>query len=601
MNLRPYQSALLDAIATAREQGQNRLLLRAATGTGKTVSFAHLLKHDQLRAWLETFPQGERKMLIIAHREELLDQAADKIAHANPDLLVGVEQGSRRASRFSDVVVASIQTLTAMGCRRLLELLRYHTFRVVVYDECHHASSPTARTALVHLGFLPPADASDEHSLEAPSYDDVEKMSKALQGWDDVAPKDRLLVGFTATPNRSDGVGLSCVFQTIAFSYPLREAIQDGWLVPITPWVVDTTVALDNVRTNRGDFNQRELADAVNNRERNLLALHAWRQYAEGRPTLAFTVDVQHAHDLAATFREAGIEAHAISGETPKDERRDTLARFSAGEIDVITNCMVLTEGTDLPRTSCILHAKPTKSATLYEQMTGRGLRLFEGKQDCIVIDIVDIARKHSLMAAPVLYGLPPGLKSDEGKTLGEMADLFDLFVGKHPGFAADKLGKVSIERLAVQATTFNVWEIPSLGAFATGRALNWVKTATDTFRLQYPWQDGTEVLEVAPDLLGQFSVSCTLRPTNGGPSRHRTIAQALATADEAAVIAEAFVKAERASTTTLVDKTANWRTGPASEKQIKFLQWKRIPIKPRMTKGEAADLINLARARSGR
>lgn len=601
MNLRPYQTALLDAIATAREQGQNRLLLRAATGTGKTVSFAHLLKHDKLRAWLETFPEGQRKMLIIAHREELLDQAADKIAHANPDLFIGVEQGARRASRFSDVVVASIQTLTAMGCRRLLELLQHHTFRVVVYDECHHASSPTARTALVHLGFLPPADASDENSLEAPSYDDVEKMSKALQGWDDVAPKDRLLVGFTATPNRSDGVGLSCVFQTIAFSYPLREAIQDGWLVPITPWVVDSTVALDGVRTNRGDFNQRELADAVNNRERNLLALHAWRQYAEGRPTLAFTVDVQHAHDLADTFREAGINAHAISGETPKDERRDTLARFSAGEIDVISNCMVLTEGTDLPRTSCILHAKPTKSATLYEQMTGRGLRLFEGKQDCIVIDIVDIARKHSLMAAPVLYGLPPGLKSEKGKKLDEIADLFDMFVGKHPGFAADKMGKVSIERLAVRGETFNIWEIPSLGAFAAGRALNWVKTAPDTFRLQYPWQDGVEVVEVAPDLLGQFSVSCTLRPAGGGPSRQRTIAASLASADEAATLAEAFVKNERQSVTRLTDKNAGWRGVPASGKQIKFLQWKRIPIKPGLTKGEAADLINLARARSGR
>lgn len=599
MNLRPYQTALLDAIATAREAGQNRLLLRAATGTGKTVSFAHLLKHDQLRAWLETFPVNQRKMLIIAHREELLEQAAAKITSANPGVMVGIEQGDRRANRYSDVVVASIQTLTAMGCRRLLELLRHHTFRVVVYDECHHASSPTARTALVHLGFLPPADASTESSLEAPSYDDVEKMSKALQGWDDVAPKDRLLVGFTATPNRSDGVGLSCVFQTIAFSYPLREAIQDGWLVPITPWVVDSTVTLDTVRTNRGDFNQRELADAVNNRERNLLALHAWRQYAEGRPTLAFTVDVAHAHDLADTFREAGIRAQAISGETPKEERRETLAAFSSGELDIITNCMILTEGTDLPRTSCILHAKPTKSATLYEQMTGRGLRLFEGKQDCIVIDIVDIARKHSLMAAPVLYGLPPGLKSEQGKNLDEMADLFDLFVGKHPGFAADKLGKVSIERLAVQATTFDIWEIPSLGAFAAGRALNWVKTGVDTFRLQYPWQDGVEVVEVAPDLLGQFAVSCTLRPAVG-PTRQRTIAAALKTADEAATVAEAFVQTERQSVTRLTDKAAGWRGVPASTKQIKFLQWKRIPIKPGLTKGEAADLITLYRTRSG-
>jgi len=367
----------LEAIAKAREAGQNRLLVKKPTGTGKTLAFAALLRQPAIREWLDTFPATERKMLVIAHREELLDQAAEKIRAANPGVQVSIEQGERHANRWSDVVIASIQSLAARKFTRLQRLLRQqHVFRLVIVDEAHHCGAPTYRTALVHLGFLPPADASDEENIEAASFDDVAVMTKALEAWDTQAPQDRLLVGFTATPNRSDAIGLGCVFQTIVYSYNLRDAISDGWLVPITPWVVETQESLDDVRVHHGEFNQKDLAEAVNKSRRNLLAVAAWQEHGQGRPTLAFTVDVTHAHALAETFRDAKTRALALSGETPKDDRRLTLRQFLDGQIDVITNCQVLTEGTDLPLTSCIVHAKPTKSATAYEQMCGRGLRI---------------------------------------------------------------------------------------------------------------------------------------------------------------------------------------------------------------------------------
>jgi ATP-dependent helicase IRC3 len=606
--LRKYQTDSLEAIADAREKGTNRVLIKKPTGTGKTVTFAAMLKFPRLKAWLEELMRaGQHKgaqMLVIAHREELLDQAADKISRANPGMMVSIEQADRYANRYSDVVIASIQTLAARKCTRLLRLLQHHTFRLVIVDEAHHAAAPSYRTALVHLGFLPPADLSESGDVEAASYDDVLKMEEALKGWDDQAPKDRLLVGVTATPNRTDAIGLGCVFQTIAYSYGLKDAIDDGWLVPITPWVIETDSSLDAVRTSHGDFNQKDLAEAVNNDRRNQLAVAAWREHAENLPTIAFTVDVAHAHALARTFETAGYRARAVSGETPKDDRRQILRAYTEGRLDVITNCMVLTEGTDLPLTRCILHAKPTKSATLYEQMTGRGLRIHPGKPDCIVIDMVDVARRHSLQAAPVLYGLPPGLKT-KGEPLGQALEDLEALRAKFPMFdveAALAGQRMTLAQLSAKASTFDVWTVPELGALREVVSMNWIKTGDDRYRLQYPWGDGTETLVVQPDVLGHFDLVATLRPRDGGLVRQRTMAAQIPTVVAALTLAETFVEQERQSVLKLKDRSAPWRDRPASQKQIAYLLRLRVPFNPKtITMGRASDLIDLAQSRRAR
>jgi ATP-dependent helicase IRC3 len=571
-----------------------------STGLGKTVAFAALLRHPAMREWLETFPEGQRKMLVIAHREELLDQSADKIQRANPGILVSIEQGDRVANRYSDVIIASIQTLQASKFKRLKALLRTCKFRIVIIDEAHHAAAPTYRTALVHLGFLPPADASDSEEIEAANETDAAEMAKNLAAWDERAPKDQLLVGVTATPNRSDAIGLGAVFQSLCYSYGLKAAIDDQWLVPIVPWVVETKSTLDDVGTNRGDFNQRELADAVNNAHRNALAVEAWTTYAGDQSTLAFTVDVAHAHALAEAFQVVGIEARAVSGKTDKEERRQILADYTAGRVRVICNCMIFTEGTDLPRTGCILHAKPTKSTTLYTQMTGRGLRLYPGKKECVVIDLVDIAKRHSLQTAPVLYGLPPGIKAN-GKDLATLENELEAFLRAHPGFNIDGAGRKTMEELNAWASTFDVWDVPELGAFGAGRALNWIKSGLDEYRLEYPWLDGFELLKVARDLLDRFSVSLTFRPKGGGSVRQRTIAMEIESADAAAGLAEAFVLQERRAVMKLKSADAPWRLRPASEKQIGLLARLRVAIKPGLTAGAASDLIDIAQSRRKR
>lgn len=632
-SLRPYQNDASNALCAAfLDKGQNRLLIKKPTGTGKTVWFASLLKQPRLQAWLETFNPRERRMLVIAHREELLDQAADKIRRANPSLIVDIEQGDRRASRYSDVVIASIQTLSAMKFRRLHTLIARMKFRIVIVDEAHHAAASSYRTSLVHLGFLPPADAKAncdhkfvdstnclkcgwtpgeaEPDIEAADFDDVAEMEKALTSWDQIAPKDRLLIGVTATPNRTDAIGLGCVFQNIAYSYELKAAIDDKWLAPIKPWVIETSSNLDQVKITAGDFNQKQLAETVNNPARNELAVAAWKEHADGRSTIAFTVDVAHAHALAEAFRSKGVPAEALSGETPREDRRAILRRYTEGTLEVVTNCMVLTEGTDLPRTSCILHAKPTKSATLYEQMTGRGLRIFPGKTECIVLDLVDVARRHSLQTAPVLYGLPPGCKT-EGQLLQELHDAMEQFREDHPGFDLDAAfgsGLLTLAQLGAKAATFDVWTVPSLGAFGHGRALNWMRVAAEEFRLQYPWADGLEIIRVAKDLIGKWVVSLTLRPAPPAqgepwpPVRQRTLAQGIETADAAAGLAEAFVLQERRSVAKMKDPNAYWRTKGPSAKQIALMKKLGIKFpKRKLTAGECSDMIGYAMARKGR
>lgn len=595
---RPYQ---LDAdaalLATFDEgRGLNRILIKKPTGTGKTVWFAGLL--DVLRPWLEQFPKNERRMLVIAHREELLDQAVDKIHRQNPELMITVEQGDRRASRYSDVVVASIQTLAARKFARLKNLQRSMTFRIVIVDEAHHSAASTYRSTLAQLGFLPTMPGADDGSIEAATFDDVTEMEKALAGWDAVAPRDRLLIGVTATPNRTDAVGLQCVYQTIGYSYDLKKAIDDGWLVPILPQVIETTTSLDDVRMQAGDFNQKQLALAVNNEKRNRAALAGWREFADGVPTIGFTADVAHAHAMTELFRADGIRAQAISGETPKEDRRISLRQYQDGQIDAIFNCMVLTEGTDLPITGAILHLKPTSSATLYEQMTGRGLRLYEGKTECIVIDVVDIARKHSLQVAGVLYGLPPSLLA-KGKTLKEVEEDYEKFVEAHPGVDLDALGRLTLEQLEMRATTFDIWSVPTLGAFGAGRACDWVKIGDGRYQLQYPWADGQETLAVVKDLLGKWDVSLTLKSLDGA-KRQRTLSQHVESEIIAAGLAEQFVLQERRSVMKLKDVDAPWKQRPASPKQIGLLRRLGVQIRPGLKMGEASNLIDLAQARKG-
>jgi len=595
--LRPYQEKMLDSIVAARLAGQNRVLVQAATGVGKTTVFSSL--PTRLGPWLDSLPAKHRKMLVIAHREELIAQAVTRIRQNNPGLIVTKEKGNECANVYSDVIVASIQTLDARDQRRLHRLLGYMQFGLVIIDECHHASADSYRRVLAVLGFLP------DHGGVAPldsllsSTKRTEAIAARMNAWDAVAPQDRLLVGFTATPNRTDAVGLSVVFQTIAFSYPMKAAIKDAWLAPPRALAVATDASLEGVRTTAGEFNQKDLATAVNTPQRNAQALLAWQQHALGRPTLGFTVDVAHAHAAADLWQKAGHRFMPISGQTPDDDRRMLLRQYTEGQIDGLFNAMLLTEGTDLPRTSCILHLKPTKSATLYEQMTGRGLRLFPGKDDCLILDMVDISRKHSLMAAPVLYGLPP-LINAKGQRLDVLEADIAALRDEHAGVDLDAIlsSLTDLDQLRSRLVEVNVFDVQPLDpSVLQATHLDWMR-AGEVYRLNYPWSDGHETVRVSQDMLGHWDVAVEFHPRGSDATalRQRTIASQIANLATAVMLGESYVTEQRGSVAKMKSRTAHWKGNPASTKQMEFLKRLRVPFNAAtLTSGAAGSLIDSA------
>jgi superfamily II DNA or RNA helicase len=345
--LRRYQH---EAIAAARTSllSHRSTLIVAATGTGKTVTFAELTR-------LEVSHGG--KVLIIVHRDELIRQAAKKCEAIG--LWPDVEKGKQRANTLGKLVIASVQSLRGA---RLLRWARTH-FTLIIVDEAHHATATGYRGVLDHF----------DHAK---------------------------IVGVTATPDRTDGVGLGDVFQCVAYRYEIRQAIDEGYLVPITARrIVVDSVDLSSVATRGGDFAQDQLS-AVMAQETALRGVVVpLLELATDRQTIGFCVDVAHAHavtDMLNRYRPGC--ARAVSGKTEDGERESMLAAHAGGEFQFLLNCDVLVEGYDSPTVACVAMIRPTKSRSRFVQCGGRGLRPSPGKVDCLILDFTGTASKHRLV-----------------------------------------------------------------------------------------------------------------------------------------------------------------------------------------------------------
>lgn len=334
--LRPYQLAALDAVAK-REHARG--IVAMATGTGKTATAAH-------------FPAllGDVPTLFLAHREELIEQMAATVSRVEGHV-VGVERAHLRAEPMAKHVVASIPTLAARDGKRLRGL-GTDRFGLIVVDECHHATSSTYLSVMGHFGLL-------ERGLKVIDGKQRETWLKT--------PMPRVpLIGLTATPGRGDGVGLHNIVDGITFQYGLKQAIADGWLVPIRAFTVKTDVVLDDVHMRAGDYAEKELASKVATDARNATIFDAHQREARDLKTLVFCVDVAHAEQVAEHFSTRGVEARSISGRMDLDERRSAFEWFHGTPGAVLTNCAIVTEGVDIPSVECVVTARPTKSATLF-------------------------------------------------------------------------------------------------------------------------------------------------------------------------------------------------------------------------------------------
>jgi len=380
--------------------------------------------------------------LVVAHRDELIEQTVDKMRAENPDAIIGVEKAERRAPEESNIVVATVQTLSE---KRLESFVARFQRRISLFiiDEAHHAAAPSYRAIV---------DAILAQRPEA------------------------MVLGFTATPNRGDGVRLADVFEKIVYSMDARKAIDAGYLVPVKSYAVATTTNLDDVSARGGDFVIGQLAAAVNTVDRNARIVAAYKQHTPGLKALVFTASVEHARDVAEEFVANGVRAEWASGETPRDERERIVRDFRDGDIDVLVNCGLYLEGFDVPSVQVILNARPTKSTTLYTQITGRALRPIDdianllsstesalmrrelieksSKPAAIIIDLVDQAQRHQLVTLPSLYGLPPQIDA-QGKMTAQVAEKFEELLRRDPKRAAKVRSAEEIETALIEIDGF--------------------------------------------------------------------------------------------------------------------------------------------------
>jgi superfamily II DNA or RNA helicase len=392
IRLRDYQREAITAVREAWAGGVRRPAIVLPTGAGKTVVFAAVAT--------EMRQLGVRS-LILAHREELIGQAVDKLKAYAPWLRVGVYQGTRREFRGRDVVVASVQSLAGevRGAARRAELAAAG-FRLVIVDECHHAVATTYMETLRALGCY--ADGDLSHGSAA--------------------------LGVTATMGRSDRVALGQVWQQVVYRRDIVQMIREGHLVN-AKGVRVRVEGLDfaKVKRTRGDFADGALSEAMHEALAPAAIARAYVEHARDRSGVLFAPTVQLAYECAEALSAAGIPAVGLDGSLPTADRRRILAEHKRGEIQVVCNCAVLTEGWDAPWCSAAVIARPTSSAGLYIQMAGRVLRPHPGKRDALIIDVVGVTGKHRLAGLADLSGAERVEKLDDELAAYEPDEEIDL------------------------------------------------------------------------------------------------------------------------------------------------------------------------------
>jgi superfamily II DNA or RNA helicase len=342
LSLRPYQQQAIDGVFAAWTE-TDRVVGVAPTGSGKTIQFAHIAARRY----------GAGRVLILVHRDELLDQARDKIFRA-VGLVADKEKADDYASLTSDIVVASVQTLSR---RDRLNRFPPNHFATTIIDEAHHALA-----------------ASYQGILERFNGDQV--------------------LGVTATPDRGDKKDLAAYFEKVAFEITLTELIEAGWLCPIKVRTIPLTIDIREVTMRGGDYSDEEVAQALNPVLQELA--QAIKEHARERKTLIFLPLVRTSYQFAEILRLHGLAAEAVCGESP--DRKEILGRFSAGQTQILCNAMLLTEGYDEPSIDCVVSLRPTTIRSLFAQQVGRGTRIHPGKENLLLLDFLWLSREHNLI-----------------------------------------------------------------------------------------------------------------------------------------------------------------------------------------------------------
>jgi superfamily II DNA or RNA helicase len=538
LHLRDYQTDCFREVWSAWARRIQRPAVVLPTGSGKTVVFAHIAREfaDIGRAC-----QTPHRVVILVHRDELADQAIDKIRTVAPDLSVGKVKAADNEVG-ADVLVCSVQTLVRE--RRLNDLLGSQSYAgqigLVIVDEAHHAAAASYQTILRGLG-----------CFTGLANDDVHTGTRTL--------------GVTATMARGDGVGLGDTWQEVVFQRSTLWMISRGYLVDVRGKAVDLEgLDLSGVKRSGGDYQAKDLGRAMIEAHGPEVVARAVQVYAPDRRPIVFLPDVASAHATTAELVKAGIPAATVDGTTSREDRLEIYRRYRTGELRAIVNCMVLTEGADFPWADCVVNARPTTNPTLYIQMVGRGLRPWPGKTDCLVLDVTGAG--------------------------GRLSTLIDLAPGEVSSFrAGESLAEAAVREVAEGDATV---EAENLAFNLKHRELDlfsasshaWLRTPAGVMFIPV----ANEFVFLWPDADGHWAV-CYAAGRRGWNRLHRGLQ--LGTA-----MAWAETEAEERMPFNGT-KSADWRKRRAEPRQIAMARSYRVPIGDDPRKGALSDGISIAKA----
>ena len=344
LELRPYQETARQKVQEEWEEGKKRTLLVLPTGTGKTIVFSKIIE-DRVK-------KGER-VLVIAHRGELLEQASDKL-YKSTGLKTATEKAEQTSlGSFYRVVVGSVQTLQR---EKRLNQFPPEYFDTIVIDEAHHAISDGYQRVLEHF-------------------------------------ESANVLGVTATPDRGDMRNLGSYFESLAYEYSLPEAIKSGYLSPIKALTIPLKLDLSNVKQQAGDFSTKDLETALDPYLEQIA--EEMKKQCFNRKTVVFLPLVKTSQKFRDILNQHGFKAAEVNGESA--DRDQILKDYEEGKYNVLCNSMLLTEGWDCPSVDCVIVLRPTKVRALYSQMVGRGTRLAPGKKELLLLDFLWHTERHEL------------------------------------------------------------------------------------------------------------------------------------------------------------------------------------------------------------